>query len=315
MTTLLDAPPSLPADRLQTTMSAVRLSFTWFGTRKTLSHEQKAQAADTFGAEGQFLSAGKKLLDTRDARYRSVTAVRTQAIAYWKSVSLPYPEPGLRLIPHAGVTPFAERMELHREQLLQAVRVLEASLPELRAQARERLGRLYNPSDYPDSLTGEFDLSWEFPSVEPPDYLRQLAPELYERECQRVRGRFEEAVALAEQAFLEEFAKLVTHLTERLSGDDDGQPKVFRDSAVENLRGFFDRFRQLNVRSNDQLDQLVQQTQDILAGNPARALREHDTLRERVTRRLTGVQAALDGMLVDRPRRSILRPGRVTEGA
>jgi hypothetical protein len=315
MTTLLEAPPSPPAERLQTTMSAVRLSFTWFGTRKTLSHEQKAQAADTFGAEGPFLSAGKKLLDTRDARYRTVTAVRTQAIGYWKSVSLPYPEPGLRLIPHAGVTPFAERMELHREQLRQAVRVLEASLPELRAQARERLGRLYNPSDYPDSLTGEFDLSWEFPSVEPPDYLRQLAPELYERECQRVRGRFEEAVALAEQAFLEEFAKLVTHLTERLSGDDDGQPKVFRDSAVENLRGFFDRFRQLNVRSNDQLDQLVQQTQDILAGNPARALREHDTLRERVTRRLTGVQAALDGMLVDRPRRSILRPGRVTEGA
>jgi hypothetical protein len=315
MTTLLEAPPTPPSERLQTTMSAVRLSFTWFGTRKTLSHEQKAQAADTFGAEGPFLSAGKKLLDTRDARYRTVTAVRTQAIAYWKSVSLPYPEPGLRLIPHAGVSPFAERMELHREQLRQAVRVLEASLPELRAQARERLGRLYNPADYPDSLTGEFDLSWEFPSVEPPDYLRQLAPELYERECQRVRGRFEEAVALAEQTFLEEFAKLVTHLTERLSGDDDGQPKVFRDSAVDNLRGFFDRFRQLNVRSNDQLDQLVQQTQDILAGNPARALREHDTLRERVARRLTGVQAALDGMLVDRPRRSILRPGRTTEGA
>jgi hypothetical protein len=315
MTTLLEAPPTPPSERLQTTMSAVRLSFTWFGTRKTLSHEQKAQAADTFGAEGPFLSAGKKLLDTRDARYRTVTAVRTQAIAYWKSVSLPYPEPGLRLIPHAGVTPFAERMERHREQLRQAVRVLEASLPELRAQARERLGRLYNPADYPDSLMGEFDLSWEFPSVEPPDYLRQLAPELYERECQRVRGRFEEAVALAEQAFLEEFAKLVTHLTERLSGDDDGQPKVFRDSAVDNLRGFFDRFRQLNVRSNDQLDQLVQQTQDILTGNPARALREHDTLRERVARRLSGVQAALDGMLVDRPRRSILRPGRVTEGA
>jgi len=45
-------------------MAAVRVSFTWFGTRRTLSAEQKAQAADTFGAEGSFLSAGKKLLDT-----------------------------------------------------------------------------------------------------------------------------------------------------------------------------------------------------------------------------------------------------------
>jgi adenine/guanine phosphoribosyltransferase-like PRPP-binding protein len=44
-------------------MTAVRLSFTWFGTRKTLSQEQKAEAADAFGADGPFLSAGKKLLE------------------------------------------------------------------------------------------------------------------------------------------------------------------------------------------------------------------------------------------------------------
>ncbi len=46
-------------------MAAVRVAFCWFGVRKTLTPEQKAQAADTFGAEGQYLSAGKKLLDTR----------------------------------------------------------------------------------------------------------------------------------------------------------------------------------------------------------------------------------------------------------
>ncbi len=63
-------------------------------------------------------------------------------------------------------------------------------------------------------------------------------------------GRFEEAVRLAEDAFLSEFAKLVSHLTERLSGDESGQPKAFRDSAVHNLVEFFDRFRHLSVRSN-----------------------------------------------------------------
>ena len=57
-----------PVLHLRTTMAAVRVSFTWFGTRRTLSAEQKAQAADTFGAEGSFLSAGKKLLDTAHPR-------------------------------------------------------------------------------------------------------------------------------------------------------------------------------------------------------------------------------------------------------
>ncbi len=46
------------------TMAAVALHFTWFGVRKTLSTEQKTQAADTFGAEERYLSASKKLLDT-----------------------------------------------------------------------------------------------------------------------------------------------------------------------------------------------------------------------------------------------------------
>ena len=40
------------------------------------------------------------------------------------------------------------------------------------------------------------------------------------------------SVQLAEQAFIEELARLVDHLTERLSGAEDGKPKVFRDSAV-----------------------------------------------------------------------------------
>ena len=49
MATLLDDPPTprttdnVPAQRLRTTMAAMRLSFTWFGTRKTLSPEQKAE--------------------------------------------------------------------------------------------------------------------------------------------------------------------------------------------------------------------------------------------------------------------------------
>ena len=54
------------------------------------------------------------------------------------------------------------------------------------------------------TLRGLFDLSWDFPSVEPPPYLQQLSPALYQLECQRVAARFDEAVRLAEQAFLEE---------------------------------------------------------------------------------------------------------------
>jgi len=224
-------------------MAATKVSFAWFGVRKSLSAAQKAQAADSFSAEAKFLSAAKKLLDTQHPAYQAV-------------------------------------------------------------------GDLFNAADYPPSLQAEFAVTWEFPSVEPPPYLAQLNPRLYEQECQRVKARFDEAVELAEQAFVDELAQLVSHLADRLAGSDDGKPKVFRDTAVEHLSEFFQRFRRLNIGSNAQLDDLVGQAQQIVRGVQPQQLRDNTSLRQRVVTQLTGVQATLDGLLVDRPRRSILRPSR-----
>ncbi len=301
------------ARRLRTQMAAVRLSFTWFGVRKSLSSQQKEEAADSFGAEGKYISAAKKLLDTTHPAFKSVTAVRGRALSLWKGLSLPYPEPGIRLIRQDDVPVFDVQLTTLRAELDEAVAQLDEHYGELRAAARERLGRLYNPADYPDTLVGLFKIEHDFPSVEPPEYLRELSPELYRQEQSRVTARFEEAVRLAEEAFLAEFGKLVSHLTDRLSGNDDGKPKVFRDSAVENLSEFFQRFRTLNVRSSEQLDELVEQSQRIVRGIAPQSLRDNQFLRQQVAAQLSGVQATLDGLMVDRPRRRIIRSGAQAE--
>jgi hypothetical protein len=311
MSTLLDEPVTQqtvsPSERLRTTMAAARLSFTWLGVRKTLTSAQKNQAADAFGAEGKFLSAGKKLLDTSHPAFKAVTAIRGRAVTYWKGVSLPFPEPGIRLIRQDAITRFDRQLAEFREELADAVADLDRHYDELRSAARNRLGDLFDVSDYPASLLGLFAIEHDYPSVEPPNYLRQLSPELYEQECRRVQPRFDEAVQLAEQAFLEELARLVDHITERLSGEQEGKPKVFRDSAVTNLTEFFERFRTLNVRSNEQLDELVGRAQQVLGGVEPQQLRDNNLFRQQLATQLAGVQSSLDGLLVDRPRRNIQR--------
>ena len=296
-----------PAQRLRGTMAAVRVSIRWFGTRKSLTVEQKAEAAEPFNAEAKFLSAGKKLLDISHPAFKAVTAVRGKVISLWRSMSLPYPEAGRRLIRQDRIDDFAAKMRELQEELAEAVEALDRRYSELKATARNRLGSLYNPSDYPSSLAGLFSIEFDFPSVEPPDYLHQLNPQLYEQECQRVQSRFDEAVRLAEEAFTAELAKLISHLTERLSGQEDNKPKIFRDLAVENLAEFFRRFRELNVRSSEQLDQLVGQAQRIIRGVEPQALRDDQGLRQHVATEMLRVQLVLDGLLVDRPRRNILR--------
>jgi hypothetical protein len=288
-------------------MAAVRVSLTWFGTRKSLTAEQKAEAAEPFGAEAKFISAGKKLLDTTHPAYKAVNAIRGKVIAFWKSMSLPYPEPGIRLIRQQKIDQFTAKMREFQGELSEAVQALDRQYYDLKAIARRQLGSLYNSADYPDSLDGLFEISFDFPSTEPPEYLQHLNPALYEEQCERVQSRFDEAVRLAEEAFTAELSKLLSHLTERLSGNEDGKPKIFRDSAVENLTEFFQRFRELNVRSSEQLDSLVADAQRVIRGVDPQDLRDNAGLRQQVATEMSRVQSVLDGLLVDRPRRNILR--------
>jgi hypothetical protein len=101
----------------------------------------------------------------------------------------------------------------------------------------------------------------------------------------------------------------------RLTGLHDGQPKVFRDSAVENLREFFERFWRLNIWSSPELDALVEQAQQTTSGVEPQTLRDSNRLRQMVAWDFEQIQGAVGDLLVDRPRRNILRRGQAGAGA
>jgi hypothetical protein len=295
------------ANRLRATMAAVKLSFTWLGVRKTLAPEQRTTAARVFHADRELLTASKLILDTKNPAYRAVAAVRSEASSYWRTVTLPFPEAGIRLLPQNSLGLFANTMQTYRERLQEAARELAAQYDAIKSEAQRRLGTLFNASDYPGTLDGLFDMEWSVVPIEPPQYLVALNPEVFQQEQARIRERFESAVELAEQSFATELQRLVSHLAERLTGLHDGQPKVFRDSAVENLRDFFERFRRLNIRSSPELDALVEQAQQTITGIEPQTLRDSNRLRQMVARDFEQIQARVGDLLVDRPRRNILR--------
>jgi hypothetical protein len=298
---------SHPARRLRTTAAAVRVAFTWWGVHKALTGQQKEEVCDAAGADARLLSAGKKIIDVRHEAFRRLTSVRSRIVHHWRGRTLPYVEPGVRLIRQADIAGFVGTMEQFRTELAAAAATLADEYERMKADARERLGRLFNPADYPPEVRGLFAVAWDFPSVEPPSYLLRLAPEVYRQEQERVARRFEESVRLAEQAFVAEFARLVSHLTERLADDPSGQRQVFRDTVIGNLAQFFERFGSLNVSSNRDLDRLVEQAQELVRGVTPQDLRDRAGLRQHVAREMAVVQSRLDGLIVDRPRRQLVR--------
>ena len=70
--------------------------------------------------------------------------MRGKVIAFWKSMSLPYPEPGIRLIRQDRIDDFAAKMREFQEELAEAVENLDRHYSDLKATARRQLGSLFN---------------------------------------------------------------------------------------------------------------------------------------------------------------------------
>jgi hypothetical protein len=302
------------ATHLQADWAGIRLSFGRMGTRKTLSPSQKQQAADPFDAAGDYLSASSKLLDTKDPAFKAVTAVLTKAREAWLYATLPYTEPGVRLIRQDRVDALVVKFGEFQIELAAAVTGLASRYDYLKERAREKRGTLYNPADYPPTLDGLFSVEWDLPSLAPPEYL-MAKPDLYAEQSARIAARFDQAVSLAEEAFAGELADMLDTLQRKLNGLDDGTEKRLHESSLTNLREFFTRFRTLNLHSSAELDRVVAQAEEALSGRSLiggqpvtrEELRDSESLRRDVRTRLSAVTATLEGMMVSQPRRALTR--------
>src|SRR5262245_35493660 len=87
-----------PAERLRRGAAAARVHFTWWGVHKTLTAQQKEAVGAAYAADARLLTAGKKLIDVRHEAFRRLTALRSRVVTSWRALTLPYVEPGVRLI-------------------------------------------------------------------------------------------------------------------------------------------------------------------------------------------------------------------------
>jgi hypothetical protein len=125
-----------PAQRLRRTAAAVRVLLHWWGVHRALTAQQKEELGAVTAADARFLTAGKKLVDTRHEAFRRLTSVRHRITGYWRGISLPYVEPGVRLIRQADVPAFVHTLEGFRDELHEAEAQLNAAYAEVKADAR-----------------------------------------------------------------------------------------------------------------------------------------------------------------------------------
>lgn len=250
-----------------------------------------------------YVGASKRLV-SGDA-LRTVEALRSEARAWLYSQSLPFPLEGAVFVPATEIERIDRKLSEYRERYEEAARTFAEIYPTLRESARKQLGSLYSTTDYPAKVSEKFSFSWRFLSLAPAGETQLLSAALVEQERHKFQQLMAQAAESAVGELRQRFAEVVDHVVDRLSGEQDGKPKIFRDSIVGNLREFFDDFKRLNVLDDRALAELVDRARETIDGVEAKDLRKDDDLRAHVAGRMTELQGALDAMVVNRPTRKV----------
>lgn len=260
------------ANDLREKFGGVSLTFKWMGTEKKADLKDVNEVAYVLDAEAKFISVKKKLIDTRDKDYKKLTSIKSRIQALWRENTLPWIEPGCRLMQKILLESFQKDIfQPEKEALLAAVKNLNDRWPEILEDAPQRLGKLYCAQDYPKTLEGLFDVYLGFPNLEPPGYLPK---EVFEQQSAKVQAQFEEALKLGEKAIATEFSSLVQRLAENLTPDADGKPKKFKDASVSSVYEFLERVKKLGFGSSEELSKSIEEVKKTLAGQGMKDLKE-----------------------------------------
>lgn len=211
---------------------------------------------------------------------------------------------GTYLIPTVTVEEVYTKIEEFMTRQSDLVDKLVAVYEAAQEDAKQRLGPLYNPSDYPskEDVKAAYSIKKKLVAFHTPTKLKEISEAVWNKE---VVG-FKEDIALAtdeiKMVLRAGLSEVTNHLVDKLSPSPDGK-KIFRNSLVENVKEFLEDFNSRNIVNDVELAALVEKAKACINGVDAKMLRDDVGTREKVKKDFTTIKDSLDKMMEPAPKR------------
>ena len=134
---------------------------------------------------------------------------------------------------------------------------------------------------------------------------QKIGRALWEQEKRRAEETWAATIEEVQDALRVTFRSLVGHLAERLEKQPDGKRKIFKVNTIDKITEFIDLFQARNITNDAELEGLVAQARNVLAGKNPDSIRKSDVVRGEIAGEMVRVTTALDQLLIDSPRRQI----------
>lgn len=294
LTTLAPA-PSVPS--ISSSAMLVELSISvWTGRKK--DKRASEDVVDQNNAVKGVASVNKKLLGDcaeLDALQKFVANLRN--VHY--SMTLPWSDTGMRLVPTAAYFKYHQRMTELRAEFIRLVEAFLAAYEWEISQAQAKLGDLFNRDEYPTvaALRDKFAFRLSYiPLPDAGDFRVDIGNDAMQQVQSHYQEYYQRQLTNAMNDIWQRAYKALSAMSERLDYSDAETKKVFRNTLVDNVVEIIELLDVCNVTGDSQMSALRNKLDNALAGITPEALREDDYLRAETKRTVDEVIASLPSL-------------------
>ena len=215
------------------------------------------------------------------------------------SITMPWSDSGLRLLPTANYFKYQEAMTGYAAEFDRLVQIFLDAYEWETSQAQVKLGALFNPDDYPTvaALRHKFGMSVSYiPLPTSGDWrvdIEEQAKDELEAHYQRY---YEEQIGKAMGDVWSRTKDVLERLSDRLADEADGKPKVFRSTLVDSAMEIVDLLDTCNLTGDRTMTHVAEQLRETLHGIGADDLRQDRALRRSTKRNVDELIQALPGL-------------------
>lgn len=274
-----------PEQVLESETVPVRLLHSQWTPRKAWTVAERHRLADLIKADAGRIAGLKVLIPVTAAIYRSVKKIKSKAVKYWRSNTIEFPVPKVRLLWKDQVEEFNTQLGEYREQFVDAVGEFAAAFDTLHT-ADTGLGTFYSKNDYPEDVASQFDLAWDYPTFRPSVQIKSRNPKLYSLEFDRYEHQYRSAVIAANLELAAELETLVRKLAAVLAD----QEVAFKDKSIRNVVTFCERWERLKFLDQVDLSAKVKTVHTMLRNVDPAEVRAKVDARTRLADKLAALQ-------------------------
>lgn len=287
--------PSTPS--ISSSAMMVEVSFsTWTGRK--LDKRASTDVTRSNGADTGTANVHKKLLgDCEELKAVQKFAANARNVHY--SMTMPWSDTGMRLLPTAGYAKYHQAMTDFQNEFERLAQVFIDAYEWEISQAQARLGALFHADDYPtaDSIAAKFGFRINYlPLPETGDFRIDVGNDAKEQLTNHYANQYSGFLERAMNDVWHRVYDSLTKMSERLDYGDHEKKKIFRDSLVDNVLDMVDLLDVCNVTGDSQMSAMRLNLEDALRGVTPDALREDAFLRAETKRAVDSALKSLPSL-------------------